>query len=118
VTALLAVSYCIWTSFKRLMATESIEKMTKEAEETKIEIKNSLGLHARPASLFVKLATSFESEIIVEKDGEEVNGKSLMGLLMLAAAMGSVIKISVKGEDSKLALKAIIELIERKFEEE
>ena len=94
--------------------------MTKEVDERqqKIEIKNSLGLHARPASLFVKLATTFESEIIVEKDGEEVNGKSLMGLLMLAAAMGSVIKISAKGEDCKLALEAIIELIERKFEEE
>lgn len=86
--------------------------------QKQVKITNSLGLHARPASLFVKVATSFKSEIIVEKDGEEVNGKSLMGLLMLAAASGSVINISAKGEDCEHALKAIIELIERKFEEE
>ena len=86
--------------------------------QREIKIINSLGLHARPASLFVRLATTFDSEIIVEKDGEEVNGKSLMGLLMLAAASGSVIKISAKGEDCEDALNAIIDLIERKFEEE
>jgi len=84
----------------------------------KVKITNTLGLHARPASLFVKVATNFKSEIIVEKDGEEVNGKSLMGLLMLAAASGSFINISAKGEDCEHALNAIIELIERKFEEE
>ena len=89
-------------------------------EEIKQDIKitNSLGLHARPASLFVKVAASFKSEIIVEKDGEQVNGKSLMGLLMLAAASGSIIKVSAKGEDCETALKAIRELIENKFEEE
>jgi phosphocarrier protein len=86
--------------------------------QKKVKITNTLGLHARPASLFVKVATSFQSEIIVEKDGEEVNGKSLMGLLMLAAASGSVINISAKGEDCEHALKAIVELIEKKFEEE
>ncbi len=86
--------------------------------QKKVKIINTLGLHARPASLFVKVATSFKSEIIVEKDGEEVNGKSLMGLLMLAAASGSIINISAKGEDCEHALKAIVELIERKFEEE
>ena len=86
--------------------------------QRKVKITNTLGLHARPASLFVKIATNFKSEIIVEKDGEEVNGKSLMGLLMLAAAAGSVINISAKGEDCEHALKAIVELIEKKFEEE
>ena len=89
-----------------------------EEVQQQVKITNSLGLHARPASLFVKIATSFKSEIIVEKDGEEVNGKSLMGLLMLAAAAGSVINISVRGEDCERALQAIIELIEKKFEEE
>jgi phosphocarrier protein HPr len=95
-------------------------KMTAIQEEAqqKIKITNTLGLHARPASLFVKVATNFKSEIIVEKDGEEVNGKSLMGLLMLAAASGSVIKVSAKGEDCISALQAIVELIEKKFEEE
>ena len=90
----------------------------KEEAQQKIKITNSLGLHARPASLFVKVATTFKSEIIVEKDGEEVNGKSLMGLLMLAAASGSIIKVSAKGEDCTSALQAIVELIEKKFEEE
>lgn len=90
----------------------------QEEIQQEIKITNTLGLHARPASLFVKLAGTFDSDIIVEKDGEEVNGKSLMGLLMLAAAAGSVIKISAKGDDCVVALKAIIELIEKKFEEE
>ena len=89
-----------------------------EEVQQKVKIINTLGLHARPASLFVKIATSFKSEIMVEKDGEEVNGKSLMGLLMLAAASGSVINISARGEDCEKALQAIIELIEKKFEEE
>lgn len=91
--------------------------MRQEVQQ-KVKITNSLGLHARPASLFVKIATNYKADIIVEKDGEEVNGKSLMGLLMLAAAAGSVINISAKGEDCESALKAIVDLIERKFEEE
>jgi phosphocarrier protein len=83
-----------------------------------IEIKNTLGLHARPASLFVKTASSFECEITVEKEDEVVNGKSLMGLLMLSAGYGTVIKISAKGKDCEVAIKAIIDLITRKFDEE
>jgi len=83
-----------------------------------IEIKNTLGLHARPASLFVKTVSNFECEVTVEKDSEVVNGKSLMGLLMLSAGCGTVIKISAKGKDCEVALKAIIDLISRKFDEE
>ena len=83
-----------------------------------IEIKNTLGLHARPASLFVKTASSFECEITVEKENEVVNGKSLMGLLMLSAGCGTVIKISAKGKDCEVAINAIIDLITRKFDEE
>ncbi len=83
-----------------------------------IEIKNTLGLHARPASLFVKTASNFECEITVEKDSEVVNGKSLMGLLMLSAGYGTVIRISAKGKDCEVAVKAILDLITRKFDEE
>jgi phosphocarrier protein len=83
-----------------------------------IEIKNTLGLHARPASLFVKTASNFECEITVEKDSEIVNGKSLMGLLMLSAGYGTVIRISARGKDCEVAVKAIIDLITRKFDEE
>jgi phosphocarrier protein len=83
-----------------------------------IEICNSLGLHARPASMFVRLASSFECEITVEKDGEAVNGKSLMGLLMLSAGAGTIIKISARGDDCEAAMESIIDLINKKFEEE
>ncbi len=82
------------------------------------QIKNSLGIHARPASLFVQLASTFESELSVEKDGENVNGKSLMGMLMLSAGCGSTIKVSAKGPDSEQLVKALGDLIDRKFDEE
>lgn len=83
-----------------------------------ISIKNTLGLHARPASMFVQLASTFDSEILVEKEGEKVNGKSLMGLLMLAAGCGTILKLQADGPDSELAVKALAELIEAKFNEE
>lgn len=83
-----------------------------------IKIKNSLGLHARPASLFVQLASTFKSEILVEKDGDVVNGKSLMGLLMIAAGFGSEIKVTISGEDAEKALAEILNLVENKFYEE
>jgi len=83
-----------------------------------VEIKNSLGLHARPASLFVQIASSYKSEILVEKDGDVVNGKSLMGLLMLAAGFGSKIKLTITGEDAETAFSSLTALIESKFNEE
>jgi len=82
------------------------------------QVKNTLGIHARPASLFVQMASGFESEISVEKDGETVNGKSLMGMLMLSAGCGSTIKVSVKGSDAEEVVRAIGQLIDRKFDEE
>lgn len=81
-------------------------------------ILNKLGIHARPAAQFVKIANRFQADIFVEKDGEEVDGKSIMGLMMLAAGHGSVIIVSADGSDSDEALNALGELIERKFEEE
>ena len=81
-------------------------------------ILNKLGIHARPAAQFVKMANRFKADIMVEKDGEEVDGKSIMGLMMLAAGHGSVILVSAEGEDEDAALEAIGDLIERKFEEE
>lgn len=73
----------------------------------KIVIKNPQGLHARPASLFVKIANKFESEVVVKKDSESVNGKSIMGLLTLAANQGSTIEIEVAGPDAEAAMKAL-----------
>lgn len=81
-------------------------------------ITNKLGIHARPAAQFVKLATQFDSEIVVEKDGEEVDGKSIMGLMMLAVGHGSSVTISVSGSDEAKALAALEDLIARKFEED
>ncbi|MEM1156719.1 MAG: HPr family phosphocarrier protein [Verrucomicrobiota bacterium] len=83
-----------------------------------IEIKNKLGLHARPAAMFVRIANQFASEITVEKDNEQVNGKSIMGLMMLAAGCGSILIVTAQGDDAEDALKALSELAERKFDEE
>jgi phosphocarrier protein len=82
------------------------------------KIKNRLGIHARPAAKLAKAANDFESTIRVMKDGLEVNGKSIMGIMMLAAAQGNVIQIEAEGPDEQEALKALGDLIESKFEEE
>lgn len=74
------------------------------------------GLHARPAAKFVKLANQFPCEIWVEKDDEEINGKSIMGLMMLAAAEGSVISVSAEGEKAETALEKLAELVDSGFE--
>jgi len=81
-------------------------------------IKNNLGLHARAAAAFVKVANRFHSEIFVQKDDTRVNGKSIMGVLMLAASRGTCIEITVTGLDSQEALDALENLIEEKFGEE
>jgi phosphocarrier protein HPr len=77
----------------------------------KLKIKNKLGIHARPASLFVRLASTFDSNISVEKDGEDVNGKSLIGLLMLAAGYNSTIIIKATGKDCSKAIIALENLV-------
>lgn len=81
-------------------------------------IQNKLGLHARPAAMFVRIANRFSSDISVEKDSEQVNGKSIMGLMMLAAGCGSHLRVSASGEDAEQAVKELGELIQRKFDEE
>jgi phosphocarrier protein len=88
-------------------------QMTKE-----MTVKNKLGIHARPAAMFVKIANRFHSEITVEKDGQEINGKSIMGLMMLAAGQGSKLKVTANGDDANKALREIELLIERKFDED
>ena len=81
-------------------------------------IRNRLGLHARAAALLVKAANKFSAEVTIEKDGVEVNGKSIMGILMLAASKGSKITVKVRGEDAPEALQALGKLIVHKFGEE
>jgi phosphocarrier protein len=79
---------------------------------------NKLGIHARPAALFVKTANRFTCDIFVEKDGEKVNGKSIMGLMMLAAGPGSKLIVYADGPDAAKALVEIEGLIKRKFDED
>jgi phosphocarrier protein len=80
-------------------------------------IVNTLGLHARAAAQLVQAANRFQSEVLVEKDGMEVNGKSIMGVLTLAAAKGSEITVSVEGDDCDAALTALAKVIEAGFGE-
>jgi len=84
---------------------------------TKVRINIDAGIHARPASLFVKTASGFESEIFVEKDGQKVNGKSIMGILMLALSKDSLVEISADGKDEDDAVAALSALIESDFQE-
>lgn len=86
--------------------------------ERELVVQNKLGIHARPAAMFVKTANRFDCDIFVEKDGEKVNGKSIMGLMMLAAGPGSKIIVSVEGKDGTAALDELEALFHRKFEEE
>jgi phosphocarrier protein len=86
--------------------------------QEQIKIINKHGLHARPAAQFVKIAGRFSADIKVIKDGLEVNGKSIMGIMMLAAEPGSEIVLLVNGDDEQDAMTALKELIENKFYEE
>jgi phosphocarrier protein HPr len=89
----------------------------KLAVDRELVVLNKLGIHARPAAMFVKVANRFTSNILVDKDGEQINGKSIMGLMMLAAGPGTKLTISCEGEDCQAAMDAIEELIKRKFDE-
>ena len=81
-------------------------------------VQNQLGLHARPAAMFVKMATRFKSEILVVKEGEEINGKSIMGLMMLAAGPGTTLTVTAVGSDAAKAVNELAQLVNRNFEEE
>ena len=82
-----------------------------------IEIINKLGMHARAAAKFVKLATSFDSNIDIQKDSRRVNAKSIMGVMMLAASKGSTITIHADGSDAEKSLDALEQLINNRFDE-
>jgi phosphocarrier protein len=86
--------------------------------EKEITIVNRLGMHARPAALFVKIASRFRCEIWVKKEDEEVNGKSIMGLMMLAAGQGSKLQVRCEGPDAESAMKEIEQLVNGRFNED
>ncbi len=92
--------------------------MEYKVAEQRVEITNKLGIHARPAALFVKEAGRYQSDIFVLKNGQEVNGKSIMGIMMLAVECGSEITIRAQGPDSEEAVQALVKLVESKFQEE
>jgi phosphocarrier protein len=81
-------------------------------------VTNKLGIHARPAAMFVKVANRFKSNVFVEKDGEKVNGKSIMGLMMLAAGPGSTVTVHAEGHDAAAAVAELETLMNRKFDED
>lgn len=102
------------------MSDISIENQEKDRDTVseQFEILNKLGLHARAAVLFIKVAQEYQSTIRVVKDELEVNGKSIMGILMLAATKGSIITIDAQGPDAADAVRELGKLIENKFGEE
>ena len=97
----------------RRSAAGPTEKIEKE-----MTIVNRLGLHARPAAMFVRVASRHRCDIWVAKEGEEINGKSIMGLMMLAAGQGSTLRVRAEGPDAAQALHEIEELIQSRFNEE
>jgi phosphocarrier protein HPr len=98
---------------RRATRAAAVQKVEKE-----IPIVNRLGLHARPAAMFVRIASRHRSEIWVSKEGEEVNGKSIMGLMMLAAGQGSTLRIRCEGPDAEKAMEELEELVHARFNED
>ncbi|MCL2293759.1 MAG: HPr family phosphocarrier protein [Spirochaetes bacterium] len=86
--------------------------------EKTVVVKNKHGIHARPAACIVKLAAGFKSDIKIKKDGTEINAKSIMGIISLAAVLNTELTIIAEGEDAAAAAEAIYNLFESKFEEE
>jgi phosphocarrier protein len=91
--------------------------LSQEPVQREVQIVNRAGMHARPAAEFVKVAGRFTASIRVEKDGLEVNGKSIMGVLMLAAEHGSFLRLTAEGTDAGDAVEALSDLVGRGFEE-
>jgi phosphocarrier protein HPr len=86
--------------------------------ERETEIVNRLGLHARAAAKLVHTAGAYESRVTVAKDGEEVDAKSILGVLLLAASQGTTVIVRCDGQDEQAAMQAVTELIENRFDEE
>lgn len=85
--------------------------------EKEVIVKNRAGIHARPAGMIVNLANKFKSLILIEKDGESINAKSIMGLITLGVSCNTAIKISAQGDDETQALDSLVQLIDKRFED-
>jgi phosphocarrier protein HPr len=93
-------------------ATPSVQPLVKE-----LVVQNKMGIHARPAAMIVRITNKFKSDVFVEKEEEQVNGKSIMGLMMLAAGKGSKVKFLASGDDAAAMLSELEQLFARKFDE-
>ena len=91
--------------------------MADETIEKSCTVRNKMGLHARPAALIVQTANRFPCDVTLEKDGQKVNAKSIMGVLMLAAARGTVVKVTTDGEEASPCAEALFQLFEKGFNE-
>ncbi len=102
------------------MGILSKKKTSEDAQRhsSEIIIENRNGLHARPAAMFVKISSRYRAEVWVEKDGERVNGKSIMGLMMLAAGKGSKLTVIAEGSDAEKVVAELKNLVETRFGEE
>ena len=92
--------------------TPALQPLAKE-----LVVQNKMGIHARPAAMIVRITNKFKAEVFVEKDDEQVNGKSIMGLMMLAAGKGSKVKFIVTGDDAPAMIADLEALFARKFDE-
>ena len=106
----------LWPVFPESMSksepTPATHSQTKE-----LVVQNKMGIHARPAAMIVRITNKFKAEVFVEKDEEQVNGKSIMGLMMLAAGYGSKLTVTAEGQDAEQAMAQIAALIESGFSE-
>jgi phosphocarrier protein HPr len=93
------------------------QEADSESQERMVEVINKMGIHARPAAMIVRIANKHDAEVYVERDGELVNGKSIMGLMMLAAGEGSKLKFIASGPGAKTVLDEMDELFKSKFNE-
>jgi len=98
-------------------AMEKSDTNTAATHVRELLVQNKMGIHARPAAMIVRVTNKFKSEVFVEKDDEQVNGKSIMGLMMLAAAKGSKIKFVATGDDAEAMLNELEALFAKKFDE-
>ena len=96
-----------------IKSSQDYNSLTRE-----FKIMNQYGIHARPAALFAKIASRFDSNIVVEKDKNSVSGKSIMGLMTLEASCGSILKVTAEGEDAVQMLDELQKLVKNKFDEE
>ena len=98
--------------------SDSEQNNSSETQSFSLEVSNKMGIHARPAAMVVRIATKYDGNIWVEKDGEKVNAKSIMGIMMLAAAKGTLLTFNIDSKDGEKFEKEMSELFASKFQDE